>query len=127
MLSGKPASIAFCPVLATIPNVNQAPLPVNYRPLIDRFGAAVRLNEPLGRYTVARLGGPADVLIEADSVDQLAAVLIVCWRYNYLIRIIGSGANVLIADAGYRGVIVVNQARGLQIVPSTGMVLALNF
>ncbi len=99
-------------------------MPVNYTPLIDLFGAAVRLNEPLGRYCVARLGGPADVLIEADSVDQLAAVLIVCWRYNFLTRIIGGGANVLIADAGYRGVIVVNQARGLQIAPSTGMVLA---
>jgi UDP-N-acetylmuramate dehydrogenase len=92
--------------------------------LLDRFGAAVRLQESLARYTVARLGGPADALIEAVSVDQLAEVLTICWQYHLPARIIGGGANVLIADTGYRGVMVINQAKGLQLDAVTGIVQA---
>jgi len=96
----------------------------DYSSLIDRFGDAVHTNEPLARYTVARLGGPSDALIEANSVDQLADVLAMCWQYQWPTRIIGGGSNVLIADEGYRGVIVINQAKGLRIDSVTGIVHA---
>lgn len=96
----------------------------DYRSLINRFGDAVHLNEALSRYTVARLGGPADVLIEAREVDALAAILTCCWQAGFPTRIIGGGANVLIGDNGYRGVIVVNQTKGLHIDAASGVITA---
>jgi UDP-N-acetylmuramate dehydrogenase len=88
-----------------------------------RFGDAVKRNEPLSRYTVARLGGAADALIRAENVEQLRDVAALCWQYNLPMRIIGGGANVLFGDAGYRGVILVNDAKALQI-DSEGFVRA---
>ncbi len=82
-----------------------------YNSFIDRFGAAVKLNEPLSRFTVARLGGAADTLIRAESGDQLREVAALCWQHDLPLRIIGGGANVLFSDDGYRGVILVNDAK----------------
>ena len=76
-----------------------------------RFGDVLLRDEPLARYTVARLGGPADWLVvarsRADLVDavRLAQVAELPWL------VLGGGANVLAADAGVRGLVIVNHAR----------------
>lgn len=70
----------------------------------------MRLNEPLSRYTVARLGGPADALISVESAEVLENTLRVGWECGIPVRILGGGANVLVSDRGYRGLILVNDA-----------------
>jgi UDP-N-acetylmuramate dehydrogenase len=90
------------------------------RPL---FGERLRLDEPLARYTVARLGGPADALIVAESASDLKSVMLAAWEYDWPVRIIGGGANILISDAGFRGLIVINDAKALNITDS-GLVTA---
>lgn len=77
------------------------------RPLV---GAALHLNAPMARYTVARLGGTADALIIADSVAVLERAARAAWAQGWSVRIIGSGANILVADRGVRGVVIVNRA-----------------
>jgi UDP-N-acetylmuramate dehydrogenase len=95
-----------------------------YEPLRARFGEAVRFNDPLARYTVARLGGPADAVIEASNLDSLADAVLSCWQHGWPVRIIGGGANVLFSDQGFRGVIVINRAKRLRINAERGMVSA---
>jgi UDP-N-acetylmuramate dehydrogenase len=80
------------------------------RPLV---GDRLRLNEPLHRYTVARLGGPADALVNADSAALLEAVARLAWLEHWPVRILGGGANVLISDQGYRGAIMLNRSGGI--------------
>lgn len=66
-------------------------------------------DEPLARYTAARLGGPADYLYVAKvSNDELAAVVMAAWSRNMPVRVLGGGANVLISDKGVRGLVVIN-------------------
>lgn len=66
-------------------------------------------NEPLARYTAARLGGPADMLYVAkQSLDELAEVVSTAWMRDVPVRVLGSGANVLISDKGVRGLVVIN-------------------
>lgn len=66
-------------------------------------------NEPLARYTAARLGGAADALYVArESVDELATVMQAAWSQGVPVRVLGGGANVLISDAGFRGLVVIN-------------------
>lgn len=74
----------------------------------------VKIDEPLARYTTARLGGPADLLIEATSADELAAVVVAARAMQLPITILGGGANVLISDAGVRGLTIINKAKRLE-------------
>ncbi|MBI4770931.1 MAG: UDP-N-acetylmuramate dehydrogenase [Chloroflexi bacterium] len=60
----------------------------------------MREGASLARYTSARIGGPADYLIEARSAGELAEIARKLWA-------------LLVADAGYRGVVVVNQAQAV--------------
>jgi UDP-N-acetylmuramate dehydrogenase len=75
------------------------------------FGNQLRLNEPLARYTAARLGGPADALISVDSAESLEKIARIVWACNAPVRILGGGANVLISDSGFRGIVIVNNAK----------------
>jgi UDP-N-acetylmuramate dehydrogenase len=66
-------------------------------------------DEPLARYTAARLGGRADYLYVAKvSNDELAAVVMAAWSRKMPVRVLGGGANVLISDKGVRGLVVIN-------------------
>lgn len=67
-------------------------------------------NEPLAKYTAARLGGPAEWLyIARDSVDDLVQVVTDAWAKDMPVHILGGGANVLISDRGVPGLVVINR------------------
>lgn len=73
-----------------------------------------RLQEqaPLAKYTAARLGGPADWLYVTrhdTAVEELIEVVQAAWLDGIPVRILGGGANVLISDSGFRGLVVVNR------------------
>jgi UDP-N-acetylmuramate dehydrogenase len=63
-------------------------------------------NEPLARYTSWRVGGNADQLFIADSVEDLQAFL-KSLPTNEPIYFIGLGSNLLVRDGGVRGTVVV--------------------
>jgi UDP-N-acetylmuramate dehydrogenase len=76
------------------------PAPYNSRLLYD---------ETLARYTAARLGGPADMLYVArESTDELVEVVSTAWAAGVPVRVLGGGANVLVSDKGFRGLVVIN-------------------
>jgi UDP-N-acetylmuramate dehydrogenase len=52
-------------------------------------------------------------LLEVQSAEELAEAVAQLWSVKAPFRILGGGSNVLIADAGVRGVIVLNQARAV--------------
>jgi UDP-N-acetylmuramate dehydrogenase len=81
--------------------------------LRPQLGAALHLNATMARYTVARLGGAADALVIADSVALLEQAARLAWAQGWQVRIIGGGANVLVADGGVRGVVIINRAEGV--------------
>jgi UDP-N-acetylmuramate dehydrogenase len=67
-------------------------------------------NEPLSKYTAARLGGAADfVYIARESNEKLIEVVSAAWSENVPVRVLGGGANVLVSDAGFRGLIIINR------------------
>ncbi len=85
-----------------------------YAPLEERFGTALKRNENLTRYTVARLGGPADALVVANSTTDLTDAVTLARKVNKPWIILGSGANVLAADAGFRGVVIINHTSAVR-------------
>ncbi len=70
--------------------------------------------ELLSRYTTSRLGGPADVLVEATNADELKTVVVAAREVGLPILILGGGANVLISDAGVSGLTIINKAKQIE-------------
>lgn len=63
-------------------------------------------NEMMRDYTSFRIGGPADVLIEPSSVDDLRESLKWAWGLGLPVFILGNGTNLLVADEGIRGAVI---------------------
>jgi UDP-N-acetylmuramate dehydrogenase len=66
----------------------------------------VRAAAPLAPLTTFKVGGPADWLVEVTGTDALVAVAGAARRLDLPITVIGGGSNLLVADAGIRGVVV---------------------
>ena len=79
--------------------------------LYIKFGDRVQENISLAPYTSARIGGPADILLTANSADELAEIMTVIWGQGLPYVILGGGSNVLISDKGVRGAVVLNRAK----------------
>ena len=82
--------------------------------LSAKFGDEVKTNVVLAPYTSARIGGRADILVGAQSADELAAVVTLLWQEGIEPVILGGGSNVLVSDRGIRGVTVINRAKDVR-------------
>jgi UDP-N-acetylmuramate dehydrogenase len=74
--------------------------------------ARVDRNVILAPYTTFKIGGPADLFYEARSAEELANAVTTARALGINHFVLGLGANVLIADRGFRGLIIRNAAKG---------------
>jgi UDP-N-acetylmuramate dehydrogenase len=75
--------------------------------LSDALGAGrVRANAPLAPLTTFRVGGRADWLVETRSSAELVAALRLANQLGIRATILGGGSNVLVSDAGVRGLVI---------------------
>ena len=82
--------------------------------LLAKFGDKVKENVSLAPYTSARIGGPADYLITANSSDELAEIMTIIWQEHLPYFMLGGGSNVLVSDKGVRGITVLNRAKAVR-------------
>jgi UDP-N-acetylmuramate dehydrogenase len=82
--------------------------------LYAKLGDKVKENVSLAPYTSARIGGPADILITADSADELARIIKLLDKLEMEYLLLGGGSNVLVSDKGVRGVVVLNRAKAVR-------------
>ena len=74
--------------------------------LVAAVGAAnVTADEPMSAHTTFRVGGPADWFVTPDSVDAVRDVAALCRERDLPLYVMGRGSNLLVADAGLRGVV----------------------
>lgn len=78
-------------------------------------GVRPRRDELLARYTTMRVGGPADLLAIANSSVQLAALIRFARGASVPYVVIGRGSNLVVSDAGIRGIVIVSRADGCRI------------
>jgi UDP-N-acetylmuramate dehydrogenase len=67
----------------------------------------------LAPYTTFRIGGPADLLYHARSSDELAGAVLAARELGIPYFVLGSGANILVGDAGFRGLVIRNEVQGI--------------
>jgi UDP-N-acetylenolpyruvoylglucosamine reductase len=70
---------------------------------MTRIPDAVTRDYPLSRLTTVRTGGPADWFARPDSEESLLELLAWAAAEGLELGVIGSGSNLLVADAGFRG------------------------
>jgi UDP-N-acetylmuramate dehydrogenase len=66
----------------------------------------VRSHHPLAPFTTLRVGGPADWFIETRSSDEIVTALKLAHEGAVPVTMLGGGSNVLISDAGIRGLVI---------------------
>jgi UDP-N-acetylmuramate dehydrogenase len=75
--------------------------------LRSTFGAdRVRAQVPLAPFTTFKVGGPAQWLVETRNGDEIVAALKLAHRAQVTVTLLGGGSNVLVADAGVRGLVI---------------------
>src|SRR5688500_14321336 len=83
--------------------------------LARRLPAAhLRRDIPLGQYTTFRIGGPADLLLDAATADELAGAVLAARELGIPYFVLGLGANILVGDKGFRGLVIRNVARAFR-------------
>ena len=77
-----------------------------FQELTARFGSRAKRDEPLSQHTTFRIGGPADALVDVESLDELRFLLDLARKKDVPLRLLGGGSNLLVREAGVRGIVV---------------------
>ena len=77
-----------------------------------RIGVKTSRDEPLGRFTTMRVGGPADLFATARNAHELRALVRFARTRGLPHLILGRGSDLVIADGGVRGLVIQVRAEG---------------
>ena len=78
----------------------------SFEPIVAAFGPdRVRLGAALAPFTTFKVGGPADCLLELRESVELVRAIALAREHELPLTLLGGGSNVLISDAGIRGVV----------------------
>src|SRR5204862_1653879 len=80
-----------------------------------RVGVKTSRDEPLARFTTMRVGGPADLFASVHNIHELRAIVRFARSRGIPLTLLGRGSDVVIADAGVRGLVVQNRAEGSRV------------
>ena len=69
---------------------------------------------PLSRYTTLIIGGPARWFMRATSVDDVAAAHRWCTEHGIPMMVLGGGSNLVVADAGFNGLVLQMAIGGIE-------------
>jgi UDP-N-acetylmuramate dehydrogenase len=84
-------------------------------PDFARPGVRVERDAPLSQYTRFGLGGPAAMLIDAETEDALCRVIPEVEASGIPFVVIGGGSNLVCADAGFKGVVIRYTAKDISL------------
>ncbi|MHB1167758.1 MAG: UDP-N-acetylmuramate dehydrogenase [Longimicrobiales bacterium] len=74
----------------------------------------VERDVPLAPYTTFRIGGPADLFYRAHTPDELANAVLAAREIELPHFLLGTGANILVGDRGFRGVVIRCEVGGIE-------------
>jgi UDP-N-acetylmuramate dehydrogenase len=80
-----------------------------------RIGVKTSRDEPLARFTTMRVGGPADLFATVHNAHELRALVRFARTRDLPHLVLGRGSDVVIADAGVRGLVIQVRAEGSRV------------
>lgn len=66
----------------------------------------IQLDAKMSEHIYFKVGGPVDILLTPNTVEQLKESIVICKENNIPFYIIGNGSNILVKDGGIRGVVI---------------------
>ena len=66
----------------------------------------IKEQEPMRNHTTWRIGGPADLLVQPESVEELQEAIQMAEQSDTPYYVIGGGSNLLVADEGIAGTVI---------------------
>ena len=84
-----------------------------------RIGVKTSRDEPLARFTTMRVGGPADLFAAVHNAFELKAIVRFARTRGLPHLVLGRGSDVVISDAGVRGLVIQDRAEGSKVVGQT--------
>lgn len=73
--------------------------------MLGEIRGEVRFKEMLSFHTSLRIGGPADIFVIPQDVDDIRHALLFAEREQLPVAVVGGGNNLLVTDRGVRGVV----------------------
>jgi len=108
-----PSSAIFSAYAPTSPPMSRA-TPLSAAALERALGAhRIARDVPLGPLTTFRIGGSADLFYRARSADELASAVEVARELGVDWFLLGRGANILVGDRGFRGLVIRAEVGGI--------------
>ena len=92
------------------------------RELERRLSLKVLRSEPLAEHTTMRVGGPADLLVTIRDRFALRGLVRLAASRGWPLRILGRGSNVVVGDAGVRGIVALNRSAGYDVNLAAGTI-----
>jgi len=97
--------------------------------LVDLFSKFLHpdnilVKELLANHTSFRVGGPAEVFVTPQNADEVAQICTVCRAGDIPLTVLGDGTNVLVSDAGLRGVVLCTAKMDKITVQECGLITA---
>jgi UDP-N-acetylmuramate dehydrogenase len=91
--------------------------------LLELYNDRLQANALLSRHTTARVGGPAELLLTVSSAAELLAAVESAHALEIPYFVLGGGSNILVADEGMSGLIILNKARKTSFRPTGSRVV----
>ncbi|OGD95426.1 UDP-N-acetylenolpyruvoylglucosamine reductase [Candidatus Curtissbacteria bacterium RIFCSPHIGHO2_12_FULL_38_9b] len=79
-------------------------------------------NESLSKHTYFKIGGPAKLFFETNSIDDLRLALKTACEANIPYVVLGGGANVLVSEKGFAGLVIKNKASAIKLIGVKGTI-----
>jgi UDP-N-acetylmuramate dehydrogenase len=73
--------------------------------MLGEIRGEVRIKEPLSFHTSLRIGGPADIFVVPQDVEDIRLALGFAEREQLPVDVVGAGTSLLVRDRGIRGVV----------------------
>ena len=93
-----------------------------YRQALIAAGMSVKLSHPLSAATTFRIGGPADIFVEASSAEQTATAVLLARDSGLPLTCLGGDSNILASDIGCDGIVLSAAVRGITFEGTTAIV-----
>src|SRR2546421_10207467 len=74
--------------------------------MLGEIRGEVRFKEPLSFHTSLRIGGPADIFVVPQDVEDIRHALMFAEREQLPVVVVGGGNNLVVRDRGIRGVVI---------------------
>lgn len=70
-----------------------------YKELINKIDKnRIYLNEPMSKHTTFKIGGPADIFIKIETLEELKYIMQSANMKHIPLKVIGNGSNILVKD-----------------------------